>query len=169
MIATLLEEGGVIAWALLALSIVAGSVAIARTVALVAWRRRLRPGSVLPVDATTDPEIVLATEAARLSRGLTTLRVIAAAAPLLGLLGTVVGLFTAFRAVAAQGLGDPAVFADGIALALTTTIAGLLVALPSQAAHLYLTAAAERGLLELETRLREAAAPPRRALRGVGT
>jgi biopolymer transport protein ExbB len=73
-----------------------------------------------------------------LSSFLNTLGTIAAIAPLLGLLGTVSGMIRAFTAIMAQGVGDPAVFAGGIAEALIATAAGLAVAIPSLIAYRFL-------------------------------
>jgi biopolymer transport protein ExbB len=74
-------------------------------------------------------------QVARLDRGLTLLEIIAAISPLLGLLGTVLGMVEVFEAVTAEGLGDPQILSDGIAKALSTTIAGLCVAIPTLAFH----------------------------------
>ena len=64
------------------------------------------------------------------------LAVIATITPILGLLGTVLGMIQAFHAVASAGsLGNPAELADGISQALVTTAAGLIVALPSLGMH----------------------------------
>lgn len=71
----------------------------------------------------------------RLERGLTVLEIVAGVSPLLGLLGTVLGMVTVFNAITAEGLGDPQVLSDGIAKALITTVAGLCVAIPSLAFH----------------------------------
>lgn len=66
------------------------------------------------------------------------LAVVATIAPILGLLGTVVGMIEAFHVVAYSGeLGNPALLADGISKALTTTAAGLIVALPALGLHHY--------------------------------
>ncbi|MEM7233464.1 MAG: MotA/TolQ/ExbB proton channel family protein [Planctomycetota bacterium] len=65
--------------------------------------------------------------------------VIAAVAPLLGLLGTVTGMIQAFREVALQGLGSGQVFAPGIYKALITTAAGLVVAIPALITHSWAT------------------------------
>ena len=51
-------------------------------------------------------------------------------APMLGLLGTVFGMITLFATMASEGMGDPGAFTEGVGLALTTTAAGLLVAIP---------------------------------------
>ena len=57
--------------------------------------------------------------------------VIAQAAPMLGLLGTVSGMILAFGSLSSSGGGDPSVFADDISMALVTTAGGLVVALPA--------------------------------------
>jgi len=66
-----------------------------------------------------------------LERYLDTLGTVAAISPLLGLLGTVIGMVKVFTAITTQGVGDPAVLAGGIAEALITTAAGLTVAIPA--------------------------------------
>lgn len=66
-----------------------------------------------------------------LGRFLTTLGTIASITPLLGLLGTVIGMIKVFTVITTGGLGDPAVLAEGISVALITTAAGLTVAIPS--------------------------------------
>jgi len=64
------------------------------------------------------------------------LAVVATVAPIVGLLGTVVGMIEAFHVIAfAGGLGDPALLAGGISKALVNTAAGLSVALPSLGMH----------------------------------
>ena len=66
-----------------------------------------------------------------LERNLNTLGTIAAITPLLGLLGTVIGMIEVFSTITASGIGDPEVLAGGISQALITTAAGLAVAIPS--------------------------------------
>ena len=78
-------------------------------------------------------------EVARLERGMFILDIVIAAAPLLGLLGTVTGLVTVFENVSAEtGLPDPSGFIEGVALALTTTILGLTVAIPALVGNSFL-------------------------------
>ena len=62
---------------------------------------------------------------------LTTLGTIAAISPLLGLLGTVVGMIQVFAVITSVGVGDPTELANGISKALITTAAGISVAIPS--------------------------------------
>ena len=72
-----------------------------------------------------------------LERGLVILEVIAAIAPLLGLLGTVLGLVDVFHVVSKVGIGQTAAFSSGIAKALITTVVGLVIAIPSLVAYSY--------------------------------
>jgi biopolymer transport protein ExbB len=71
-------------------------------------------------------------------------------APLLGFLGTVTGMIRAFNAIALAGLGEPSVVAGGIAEALITTAAGLLIAIPCSAAYNYFVTRVNRLALEME-------------------
>ena len=73
-----------------------------------------------------------------LERYLTTLGTIASISPLLGLLGTVVGMIRVFNALLTRGAGNPAALAGGISEALVTTAAGLVVAIPALIFHRYL-------------------------------
>jgi len=66
-----------------------------------------------------------------LERFLNSLGTIAAITPLLGLLGTVIGMIKVFAAITSFGVGDPTVLASGISEALITTAAGLSVGIPS--------------------------------------
>lgn len=85
-----------------------------------------------------------------LERYLNTLGTIAAIAPLLGLLGTVVGMIKVFAAITAAGVGNPSVLAGGISEALITTAAGLSVAIPSLIAHRYLTGKVDELAIAME-------------------
>lgn len=69
-------------------------------------------------------------ELPRLEMGLDTIKVAAAVAPLLGLLGTVTGMIIVFQQITLFGTGDPKLMAGGIAQALVTTVIGLVVAIP---------------------------------------
>ena len=67
------------------------------------------------------------------------LKIIAVIAPLMGLLGTVVGMIITFQAITLYGTGDPKLMAGGISSALVTTVLGLVVAIPTLFAHNYLS------------------------------
>ncbi|MET0026528.1 MAG: MotA/TolQ/ExbB proton channel family protein [Candidatus Thiodiazotropha sp.] len=79
-----------------------------------------------------------------LERYLNTLGTIASISPLLGLLGTVIGMIKVFSVIVTAGVGDPGVLAGGISEALITTAAGLSVAIPSLMFHRYFS-----GLIDL--------------------
>lgn len=72
-----------------------------------------------------------------LERYLNTLGTIAAVSPLLGLLGTVIGMIQVFSSITTQGVGNPSALAGGISQALITTAAGMSVAIPALMAHRY--------------------------------
>jgi biopolymer transport protein ExbB len=85
-----------------------------------------------------------------LERYLGPLGTIAAISPLLGLLGTVSGMISAFTAITAQGVGNPTVLAGGISEALVTTAAGLIVAIPSLIAYRYLRGRVDSLVVQIE-------------------
>lgn len=89
-------------------------------------------------------------EAVALQRYLGLLGTIANITPLIGLLGTVLGMIKAFNVIATQGMGTPATLGGGISEALITTAAGLTVAVPMILLHRYLTSRSDRLVLELE-------------------
>lgn len=72
-----------------------------------------------------------------LERNLTALGTIASITPLLGLLGTVLGMIKVFSVIMIQGTGNASVFAGGISEALITTAAGMFVAIPTLIFHRY--------------------------------
>ena len=85
-----------------------------------------------------------------LERYLNTLGTIAAIAPLLGLLGTVVGMIRVFAEITTQGTGNASALAGGISEALITTAAGLTVAIPALVMHRYFTGRIDGIVVELE-------------------
>jgi biopolymer transport protein ExbB len=86
----------------------------------------------------------------QLDRGLVALEIIAAISPLLGLFGTVLGMFNTFQVIAEQGLGDPGALSGGISEALVTTIFGLGVAIPAVVAQTGFSQRVEDLVLEIE-------------------
>ena len=85
-----------------------------------------------------------------LERFLNSLGTIASVTPLLGLLGTVLGMIKVFAAIMSHGVGDPAILAGGISEALITTAAGLTVAIPSLIFHRYFEGLVEAYILDME-------------------
>ena len=88
-----------------------------------------------PEIAISAMEDALIAEVQSLERYLTTLGTIASISPLLGLLGTVLGMIEVFQALNATGARDPGVFSGGIGEALITTAFGLCIAIPALICH----------------------------------
>ena len=85
-----------------------------------------------------------------LERYLNTLGTIASITPLLGLLGTVIGMIKVFAAITTQGVGNPTVLAGGISEALITTAAGLSVAIPTLIFSRYFRSKVDALVLKME-------------------
>ncbi len=91
-------------------------------------------------------------EVPQLEKGCKVLKLLAAVSPMLGLLGTIIGLIATFQGMGAFGGVDPAVMASGIAQALVTTLLGLVVAVPLLFMHAFLSAGAGAMVQTLEER-----------------
>jgi biopolymer transport protein TolQ len=85
-----------------------------------------------------------------IAQGLQWLAIIATVSPLLGLLGTVLGVMNSFIGVASAGSANIAAVAPGVAEALTTTVAGLVVAIPAAIAYNYFAGRLQLFMSELE-------------------
>ncbi len=80
-------------------------------------------------------------EIPRLESGLNLVKIISNVAPLLGLLGTVVGMVITFQAITMFGTGDPQIMASGISVALMTAVIGLVVSIPLVLLHAFASGA----------------------------
>jgi biopolymer transport protein ExbB len=89
-------------------------------------------------------------EATRLTRRLGVLETVAAVSPLLGLLGTVLGMIRVFATISLAGLGNPETLSAGISEAMVTTAAGLIIGIPALVAHNWLEGRAQGIIFELE-------------------
>lgn len=134
---------------------------VARALALVEGRRGIRSHVLvaalrslerLPLEAAREETARVARrQLAQARDGLGALELIASIAPLLGLLGTVLGMIAAFQALQAAGSrADPALLAGGIWEALLTTAAGMAVAIPASAALTWFEAVVERMRRDIE-------------------
>lgn len=90
-------------------------------------------------------------EIVRLERGLVVLEIIVGIAPLLGLVGTIIGMMSVFGDIGQAGLNDASKLAAGIALILRATLVGLLIAIPSLIFWSYYTKKVETLAAEMET------------------
>jgi biopolymer transport protein ExbB len=89
-------------------------------------------------------------ETAPIETGLSFIKVLYVVAPLLGLLGTVVGMIATFQMITLFGTGDPRMMAGGISTALVTTVLGLVVAIPLTLLHSFLQGKAKALIQVLE-------------------
>jgi biopolymer transport protein ExbB len=108
-------------------------------------RKRLGAGELEAAVATTGT-----IELGFLERGLVILATIANVAPLMGFLGTVAGMILAFAAIEAAGDVDPSLVAGGIKVALLTTAAGLVVAVPVNIAYNTFVTRIDRLIIDME-------------------
>jgi biopolymer transport protein ExbB len=152
------HQGGYVGYAITAVGVFGFILAIYRLIVLSAVGAKVNSqlksstantnnplGRVLKVhedNPSMDPETLelkmaegVMRETPRLESGLTLLKIIAAVAPLMGLLGTVTGMIITFQAITIFGAGDPKAMAGGISSALVTTVLGLLVAIPTVLLH----------------------------------
>lgn len=131
-----IDKGGVIVYILIALNVIGLTIILWKFLTLPrknAMIAKIKNKINNDTQATIYAQIEY--EVKKLEAGLTYIKNIATVAPLLGLLGTVIGVYKSFEAITQQGLGDPTVFSNGIAIALITTIAGLIVAIPHHIAY----------------------------------
>lgn len=89
-------------------------------------------------------------ESGKMEKGLVVLETVAGIAPLMGLLGTVLGMIEVFQVITEQGLGQTQNLSSGISQALITTVAGLTIAIPALIAYNYLNHKVENLVLEIE-------------------
>jgi biopolymer transport protein ExbB len=161
-----INAGGSITWILVAMNVIGLSVICWRVIIMRAFRAKLgeeakmvaRDISSLYKTKTLLSHLDLVKDAIsqrvhELEMGMTSIKVIATTAPLLGLLGTVIGIYEAFQVISATGLDDPGKFASGISYALITTIVGLIVAIPHYIAHNYLSGELDSLEIQLEKQI----------------
>ena len=89
-------------------------------------------------------------EASLLNSNLRMLGLVANLAPMLGLLGTVLGMIKAFAVISQSGTGNPGLVASGISEALITTAAGLMIGIPALALYHYFRGKIDRFIFEME-------------------
>jgi biopolymer transport protein ExbB len=108
-------------------------------------RAEVEAGEIEKAVATTG-----SVELGFLERGLVVLATVANVAPLMGFLGTVLGMILAFGAIQAAGDVDPALVAGGIKVALLTTAAGLIIAIPVNIAYNFFVSRIDRLIVDME-------------------
>lgn len=143
------EYGGFLMWVLAAFSVAA----LAVCVYLMFSQRRGALVEILEdIRSAKDPQAAGTRAADRMFASTEWLADIAAIAPLVGLLGTVLGMFSAFGGIASDVTANakPVVLAQGVSQAIVTTIFGLVVAIPSLAAYAFFRRRTAKRVAELE-------------------
>ena len=147
-----LEKGGIIMYILLALNIIGFSIIIYKFIQIFYYTKNSNlivddiKKDLIHHEISSDTKFMIMTflkdtlsfKMQKLESGLNTVKIIASISPLLGLLGTALGVFNSFEAISSSGLGDSSVFAKGISIALITTLGGLVVAIPHYISYNYL-------------------------------
>jgi biopolymer transport protein ExbB len=153
-----IDKGGIPGYTIIALGIVAALLSLERFITLNITAARVRAqtknstpdsknplGRVLQVyhdNKSVDPETLqlkldeaILKEQPAINTRIAFIKIISMVAPLLGLLGTVIGMIVTFQAITLFGAGDPKTMANGISQALITTVEGLCVAIPTVLLH----------------------------------
>lgn len=161
-----IQQGGLVGYIIIAVAIIGLLIALERFVVLSLTEKRVhkqlktkQPGDnplgrimqVYDNNPDVDNETLeykldeaILKELPKLQRGLGALSLLAAIAPLLGLLGTVIGIIETFQSITLYGTGDPRAMSDGISQALVTTVMGLVVAIPLLLLHSFLSSRSNR-------------------------
>lgn len=162
-----IDQGGIIGYLIISLGAIVVGLGLFRLLYLMILDRKVRKQVADPLRPTDNPmgriirvyrnnedkdpealqlklaEVVLR-EIPGINRGLSFIKISAALAPLMGLLGTVTGMIITFQAITLFGAGDPRLMAGGISQALVTTVLGLTVAIPTLLIHNMLATRAKR-------------------------
>jgi len=166
-----IDQGGVVGYVIIGLGLIGVLIAVWRYLSLTISGSKIRSqlksatpnagnalGRILGVyhdnkDIDTETlelklDEAILKEAPKLEKWQGSIKVLAAVAPLMGLLGTVVGMIATFQAITLFGTGDPKLMAGGISQALVTTVLGLVVAIPLVLLH-SMVAGKSKGLIEI--------------------
>lgn len=166
-----IDQGGVIGYIILVLGGLGFTYALIRLIILMLTESKIQKQINNPTASNDNPlgrilsateqsstqdietlELVLdeaiTREVPALEKGLSLIKLLAAVAPLLGLLGTVTGMIATFQSISLFGTGDPKLMANGISQALVTTMLGLSVAMPLLFIH-NLLASRSRTLVQI--------------------
>ncbi len=168
-----IDAGGIIGYVIILIGFIALGIALVRYVTLMIMRGRMNAQAKTEQNSDNNPlgrlhltaeqtghlsakalsarlHEKVGEESASMHRGLRTLAIFAAIAPLLGLLGTVTGMIETFQSITLFGSGDPRIMSGGISQALVTTELGLVVAIPVLLIHSFLNGQANRLVEVLE-------------------
>jgi len=155
---TYIERGGIIVNILIFMNIIGFTIMLWKSFIFFRANRNIDKISdelITDIKDSTHFQVVqiqslVALKVKSLESGLNTVKLIASISPLIGLLGTVIGILNSFDSISHMGLGDPTVFSGGISVALITTVAGLIVAIPHYIGYNYFIGALDGMEIKLE-------------------
>ncbi len=155
---TYIERGGIIVYILIFMNIIGFTIMLWKSFVFFKANKNIDTISNQLIEDIKDStyfqvaqiQSLVALKVKSLESGLNTVKLIASISPLIGLLGTVIGILNSFDNISHLGLGDPTVFSSGISLALITTVAGLIVAIPHYIGYNYFIGALDNIEIKLE-------------------
>lgn len=153
-----IERGGIIVILLIAMNFIGFTIMIWKTFVFFIINRNIETVAneiKETLQTTQNYELAkiksaIALKVNSIESGLNTIKIIASLSPLIGLLGTVIGILNSFDSISHLGLGDPTVFSSGISIALITTVAGLIVAIPHYIGYNYFIGSLDKIEIKLE-------------------
>jgi biopolymer transport protein ExbB len=154
----LMQDGGILMYPILAMFIIALLLIAERFAVLILNRRSYKkieetvsdPKLRTREDTEKALEALFAKIVPRLESRLSAISVLGTTAPLLGLLGTVMGMIELFNVITMHGTADPKLLAGGISIALITTEAGLSVAIPVHLLHTWIAGRVEKAISKMD-------------------
>ena len=161
-ISTFIQNGGIIVYILIFLNIIGFTLIITKIINIFQMKNNKNTiiNKIFDIISTNISkqqhlDNLIQNELKTYEFGLNTIRTIATISPLLGLLGTVLGIFLSFDTISKVGLDDPTLFSSSISLALITTVAGLIVAIPHYIFYNYYIGILNKNELEISTKVLE--------------
>jgi biopolymer transport protein ExbB len=159
---TFLKDGGIIVYILIFINIVGFSIILIKIINIIQMKKKI----IIIVNNISQQIIAEQSKEKHIENlidihikpfesGLNTIKNIATIAPLLGLLGTVIGILLSFNTISKVGLDDPTVFSSSISLALITTVAGLIVSIPHYVFYNYYIGVLEKTYVKIYNQIIE--------------
>jgi len=159
---TFLNDGGAIVYILIALNIIGFTLIIAKVINIFSMKKEQyriieNISDKISENYNLESHIseLIQSHTSKYEFGLNTIKSIATISPLLGLLGTVLGILLSFDTISKVGLDDPTLFSSNISLALITTVVGLIVSIPHYIFYNYYVGVLNKNELEINNKILE--------------
>jgi len=159
---TFLHNGGAIVYILIALNIIGFTLIILKIINIFSMKKEQNQiveniSDKISENYNLESHIseLIQVNTTKYEFGLNTIKTIATISPLIGLLGTVLGILLSFDTISKVGLDDPTLFSSNISLALITTVVGLIVAIPHFIFYNYYVGILNKNELEINNKILE--------------